>query len=77
MRRIILIFSILFTLCGYGVAHAATCTSTGISISLYAEPYTEPSLVVKVSSGQCYGKLEEGQSFDTINFNGNIYHLVD
>ncbi len=64
-------------LCEIGVG--AIKTSTGLSFSLYAEKYTEPSLVVGYNDGKCYGKLEAGKATGTINFNynGAVYHLVD
>ncbi len=53
--------------------------STGNAFQLYAEKYTEPSLVVGYNDGKCYGKLETGKTTGTINFNynGTVYHLVD
>lgn len=64
-------------LCEIGVG--AIKTSTGLSFSLYAEKYTEPSLVVGYNDGKCYGKLEAGKATGSINFNYNdtVYHLVD
>lgn len=64
-------------LCEIGVG--AIKTSTGLSFSLYAEKYTEPSLVVGYNDGKCYGKLEAGKAAGAINFNynGTVYHLVD
>lgn len=53
--------------------------STGAAFRLYAEKYTEPSLVVGYNDGKCYGKLEAGKATGTINvnYNGTVYHLVD
>ena len=64
-------------LCEIGVG--AIKTSTGLSFSLYAEKYTEPSFVVWYNDGKCYGKLEAGKATGSINFNynGTVYHLVD
>ncbi|MDO4423287.1 MAG: hypothetical protein Q4C08_00625 [Pseudomonadota bacterium] len=63
--------------CELGISNFKT--STGLSFSLYAEKYTEPSLVVGYNDGKCYGKLEAGKATGTINFNynGAVYHLVD
>ncbi|MBO5739948.1 MAG: hypothetical protein J6R52_02690 [Alphaproteobacteria bacterium] len=63
--------------CELGISYFKT--STGLSFSLYAEKYTEPSLVVGYNDGKCYGKLEAGKATGTINFNynGTVYHLVD
>ncbi len=64
-------------LCEIGVGTIKT--STGLSFALYAEKYTEPSLVVGYNGGKCYGKLEAGNAAGTLNFNynGTLYHLVD
>ncbi|MBO5740171.1 MAG: hypothetical protein J6R52_03840 [Alphaproteobacteria bacterium] len=63
--------------CELGISNFKT--STGLSFALYAEKYTEPSLVVGYNDGKCYGKLETGKATGTINFNynGMVYHLVD
>ncbi len=63
--------------CELGISNFKT--STGLSFALYAEKYTEPSLVVGYNDGKCYGKLETGRATGTINFNynGTVYHLVD
>ena len=63
--------------CELGISNFKT--STGLSFSLYAEKYTEPSLVVGYNDGKCYGKLETGRVTGTINvnYNGTVYHLVD
>lgn len=61
------------------IGFGAIKTSTGLSFSLYAEKYTEPSLVVGYNDGKCYGKLETGKATGAINvnYNGTVYHLVD
>ncbi len=63
--------------CELGISNLKT--STGLSFALYAEKYTEPSLVVGYNDGRCYGKLEAGNAAGTLNFNynGTLYHLVD
>ena len=63
--------------CELGISNFKT--STGLSFSLYAEKYTEPSLVVGYNDGKCYGKLETGKATGAINvnYNGMVYHLVD
>ncbi len=63
--------------CELGISNFKT--STGLSFALYAEKYTEPSLVVGYNDGKCYGKLEPGNATGTINFNynGTVYHLID
>ena len=64
-------------LCETGVSNLKT--STGLSFSLYAEKYTEPSLAVKYNGQICWAKLEAGQASNSININyqGTIYHVVD
>ncbi len=54
-------------------------TGTGLSIPLWAERGTEPSLCVKYNDTVCYGNLEPGQAANTINvnYNGVVYHMVD
>lgn len=68
---------VLETPCDIGINQIKT--STGLSFALYAEKYTEPSLVVGHNDGKCYGKLEPGNATGTINFNynGTVYHLID
>lgn len=54
-------------------------TGAGVSIPLWAERTTVPSLCVKYNDTICYGNMEQGQMADTINviYNGVIYHMVD
>lgn len=54
-------------------------TSTGVSVPLWAEKSTEPSLCVEYNNVVCYGNLATGRATDTINieYNNQIYHLVD
>ncbi len=69
------------------LASAAPCaagvttlrTGTGVSVPLWAEKSTEPSLCVKYNEMVCYADLELGQVTNGININYNnlIYHLVD
>lgn len=68
---------VLETPCDIGISQIKT--SAGLSVALYAEKYTEPSLAIGYNDGKCYGKLETGNATGTINFNynGTIYHLVD
>ena len=63
--------------CEIGVSRLMT--SVGYAFQLYAEKYTEPSLVVGYNDGKCYGKLKAGNASGTlnVNFNGAVYHLVD
>ncbi len=53
-------------------------TSTGLAFQLYAERYTEPSLVVQYNDQKCYGKLEYGRAAGAINiqYNDTVYHTV-
>ncbi len=51
--------------------------STGDAFRLWAEKYTEPSLVVQYNDEKCYVKLESGVGNLNINFNGEIYHAVE
>lgn len=51
--------------------------STGDSFSLWAEKYTEPSLVVEYNNQKCYGKLESGTGTLNIQFDGAVYHVVN
>lgn len=64
-------------LCETGVSNLKT--STGLSFSLYAEKYTEPSLAVQYNGQICWAKLEAGQASNSINVNyqDTIYHVVD
>lgn len=52
--------------------------SVGKSFQLYAEKYTQPSLVVQYNEQKCYGKLEPGNASGTLNlkFNDAVWHLV-
>lgn len=54
-------------------------TGTGVSIPLWAEKSTSPSLCVKYNDTVCYGNLEPGQATGSININyeDQVYHLVD
>ena len=54
-------------------------TGTGVSIPLWAERGTEPSLCVKYNDMVCYGNLEPGQATGAINvkYGGAVYHTVD
>ena len=54
-------------------------TDTGVSIPLWAEKSTQPSLCVKYNDAICYGNLEQGQVAGAINIkhDGVVYHLVD
>lgn len=54
-------------------------TGTGVSIPLWAEKSTQPSLCVKYNDAICYGNLEQGQAAGAINIkhDGVVYHLVD
>ncbi|MBQ2858812.1 MAG: hypothetical protein IJE82_00420, partial [Alphaproteobacteria bacterium] len=53
-------------------------TGTGVSIPLWAERGTEPSLCVKYNDMVCYANLEAGNSPDAINikYNNVVYHAV-
>lgn len=63
------------SLCEIGISRVML--STGNSFNLYAEKYTEPSLVVEYNDQKCYGKLEEGNGVFNVEFDGNIYHMVN
>ncbi len=54
-------------------------TGTGVSISLWAERGTEPSLCVKYNDMVCYANLEVGQATGAINvrYNDLVYHTVE
>ena len=54
-------------------------TGTGVSIPLWAERGTEPSLCVKYNDMVCYANLEVGQAAGAINVNYGdaVYHTVD
>ncbi len=62
--------------CEIGVSKLMT--STGLAFQLYAEQYTEPSLVVQYNDQKCYGKLELGNVTGAINikYNDVTYHTV-
>lgn len=62
-------------LCTIGISNLMV--STGDSFQLYAEQYTEPSLVVQYNDEKCYVKLESGPGKLNINYNGEIYHAVE
>ena len=64
--------------CDIGISRLMV--STGASFQLYAEPYTEPSMVIQYNGGQCYGKLGVGLGVGTINIktsDGTIYHMTE
>ncbi|MBR2393385.1 MAG: hypothetical protein IKB05_02760 [Alphaproteobacteria bacterium] len=61
--------------CTIGISNLMV--STGDAFQLYAEKYTEPSLVVQYNDEKCYVKLESGVGNLNINFNGEIYHAVE
>jgi hypothetical protein len=46
-------------------------TNTGVSVPLYAQRVTKPSLNVSVNNTVCYTPLEAGKSTGTINLNYN------
>ncbi len=52
---------------------------TGLSIPLWAERGTEPSLCVKYNGVVCYGNMESGRVSGAVNvkYGDLIYHLVD
>ena len=54
-------------------------TGTGVSIPLWAERGTEPSLCVKYNDMVCYANLEVGQATGAINvrYGDVVYHAVD
>ena len=63
--------------CGAGVSSIRT--STGLSVPLYAEKETFPSLCVRYNNTTCYADLDPGQVSGTINikYNGVVYHTVE
>lgn len=63
--------------CDAGIS--AIKTSTGLSFTLWAEKYTEPSLAVQYNGTTCWAKLETGQASATINIRhqDSVYHVVD
>ncbi|MCM1294373.1 MAG: hypothetical protein NC311_02325 [Muribaculaceae bacterium] len=54
-------------------------TSTGITVPLYTERYTTPSIVVKYNDKICYAKLVPGtaQNQIHINYDNQTYHTTD
>ena len=64
-------------LCDAGVSNIKT--SGGVSVPLYAEKETSPSLCVRYNNTTCYADLEPGQASGTINikYNGVVYHTVE
>ena len=63
------------TPCSIGISRLMV--STGDAFRLWAEKYTEPSLVVQYNDEKCYVKLETGAGKLNINYNGEIYHAVE
>lgn len=63
--------------CGIGIERIVV--STGLSFALYAEKYTDPSIVIRYNDNLCYGKLESGAGTNSINvkYNNKTYHMID
>lgn len=63
-------------LCKMGVSTLKT--STGITVPLYAQKRTTPSINIKINNNVCYADLMTGQSNNAINlvYNNQIYHTV-
>ncbi|MDW2958229.1 MAG: hypothetical protein R8M37_00230 [Alphaproteobacteria bacterium] len=72
-----LIGGVLIAPCAAGITTLRT--GTGVSIPLWAEKSTQPSLCVKYNDNICYANLEAGQATNAINVNydGVVYHTVD
>ena len=72
-----LIGGVLIAPCAAGITTIRT--GTGVSIPLWAEKSTQPSLCVKYNDNICYANLEAGQATNAINVNydGEVYHTVD
>ncbi len=66
----------LRALCGAGLTQIKT--SGGLSIPLYADKLTSPSIHVRYNNVTCYADLESGRASDAINLGvgGVIYHTV-
>ena len=66
----------LRALCGAGITQLNT--SGGLSVPLYADKTTNPSLHIKYNSMVCYADLEAGNATGTINvkYNNVVYHTV-
>lgn len=66
----------LRALCGAGLTQIKV--SNGLSIPLYADKLTSPSIHVKYNNVTCYADLESGRASDAINLGvgGVIYHTV-
>ena len=63
--------------CASGVSTIKT--STGLSVPLYAEKSTNPSIHVKYNGMTCYADLAQGNAINAINiqYNGIVYHTTD
>ncbi len=63
--------------CNAGITHLKT--STGISISLYKQPYTNPSIHILYNNTQCYIPLVPGTQPNSlhIQYESATYHSTD
>lgn len=64
-------------LCGAGVTQLKT--SVGVSVPIYSDRATTPSLCISYNNTTCYVDLESGGAADSINvkYNGAVYHTVE
>lgn len=66
---------VLETPCEIGISKLML--STGDGFTLWAEKYTEPSIVVRYNNQKCYVKLEQGAGRLNVKYNGAVYHATD
>lgn len=64
-------------LCGAGITKIKT--SNGLSVSLYSDKVTTPSLNVQYNGMVCYADMKQGNASGTINvkIGDVVYHLVE
>ena len=64
-------------LCGVGVTQLKT--SVGVSVPIYSDRATTPSLCISYNNITCYVDLESGGAANSINvkYNGAVYHTVE
>lgn len=67
--------AVLETPCEIGISKLML--STGDGFTLWAEKYTEPSIVVRYNNQKCYVKLEQGAGRLNVKYNGAVYHATD
>lgn len=67
----------LRSLCGAGISRLRV--SSGVSVPLYSDKVTTPSLNIRYNGKMCYADLEQGRASNAVNVkhNGLIYHTVE